>query len=50
MGLPPRRIDVLTHISGVEFGDAWADRTFVTVRGTKVAFDGGRQRLSLRVG
>lgn len=40
MGLPPRRIDVLTQISGVEFADAWADRTFVAVRGTPVAFLG----------
>ena len=40
MGLPPRRIDVLTQISGVEFADAWADLTFVAVRGTPVAFLG----------
>lgn len=40
MGLPPRRIDVLTQISGVEFAEAWADRTFVTVRGTPTAFLG----------
>jgi hypothetical protein len=26
IGLPPRRIDVLTQISGLEFGEAWADR------------------------
>jgi hypothetical protein len=26
MGVPPRRIDVLTHISGVEFADAWPHR------------------------
>jgi hypothetical protein len=26
IGLPPRRIDLLTTISGVEFDEAWADR------------------------
>lgn len=26
IGLPPRRIDVLTSITGVEFADAWQDR------------------------
>jgi hypothetical protein len=40
MGLPPRRIDVLTQISGVEFADAWADRAFVTVQGKPIAFLG----------
>lgn len=40
MGLPPRRIDVLTQISGVEFAEAWADRTFVALRGEPVAFLG----------
>lgn len=26
MGLPPRRIDILTEITGVEFSDAWPSR------------------------
>ena len=26
MGLPPRRIDILTSISGVDFADAWPNR------------------------
>ena len=26
MGLPPRRIDILTEISGVEFAEAWPNR------------------------
>ncbi len=26
MGVPPRRIDVITKISGLEFADAWARR------------------------
>lgn len=40
MGLPPRRIDVLTHISGVEFDEAWADHRALTVGGSSVAFLG----------
>lgn len=27
MGLPPLRIDVLTELSGLSFGEAWATRT-----------------------
>ena len=27
MGLPPRRIDILTSISGVDFTEAWPNRT-----------------------
>ena len=27
MGLPPCRIDVLTQLTGLTFGDAWPDRT-----------------------
>ncbi len=26
MGLPPNRIDVLTELSGLQFGDAWSRR------------------------
>src|SRR5688572_13625439 len=26
IGLPPRRIDLLTSVSGLEFTEAWADR------------------------
>jgi hypothetical protein len=40
MGLPPRRIDVLTQISGVDFAEAWPDRTVITLRGAPVAFLG----------
>lgn len=28
MGVPPRRIDILTSISGVSFSDAWDNRTY----------------------
>lgn len=40
MGLPPRRIDVLTEISGVEFDAAWAGRREVEVDGRLVPFLG----------
>lgn len=31
IGLPPRRIDVLTEISGVDFDEAWASRARATL-------------------
>jgi hypothetical protein len=31
MGLPPKRIDILTSITGVEFEDAWGSRVIATV-------------------
>ena len=31
IGMPPRRIDVLTGIDGVEFDVAWEDRTVVKI-------------------
>lgn len=37
IGLPPRRIDLLTAISGVSFDDAWQDEVPVCVSGQ--AFD-----------
>ena len=40
MGLPPRRVDVLTEISGVEFEPAWAGRFELTVHGHSVPFLG----------
>lgn len=40
MGLPPRRIDVLTEISGVTFGVAWPGRKEVAVAGRIVGFLG----------
>jgi hypothetical protein len=36
IGLPPRRIDVLTQISGVTFDDAWASRTDVDLEGRRI--------------
>lgn len=40
IGLPPRRIDVLTSISGVEFDEAWPARVTHEVEGLSVPFLG----------
>jgi hypothetical protein len=40
MGLPPRRIDLLTEITGVSFDDAWASRMEVEVAGLQLGFLG----------
>lgn len=40
IGLPPRRIDILTEISGVGFSEAWASRKTVELEGRLVAFLG----------
>lgn len=40
IGLPPRRIDILTQISGLDFDEAWASRVEATVEGRKVHFIG----------
>lgn len=40
LGLPPRRIDVLTSITGVEFAEAWTTRVEHAVRGLSVPFIG----------
>lgn len=44
IGLPPRRIDILTEISGVTFDQAWASRIAVEVDGRTVHII-GRERL-----
>lgn len=36
LGLPPARIDLLTTISGVDFGPAWANRVEATIEGVRV--------------
>ncbi|MEA2699638.1 MAG: hypothetical protein QOI66_3909 [Myxococcales bacterium] len=38
IGLPPRRIDLLTQISGVTFDEAWASREPTTLDGRTVCF------------
>lgn len=35
MGVPPRRIDLLTEITGVTFEEAWAEREYVSYGGVK---------------
>jgi hypothetical protein len=40
IGQPPRRIDVLTEISGVSFDEAWATRQSVHFEGRVVHFIG----------
>ena len=37
IGLPPRRIDLLTRITGVEFEDAWRNRAGMTIEGFRIA-------------
>ncbi len=44
MGLPPRRIDLLTQISGVDFDEAWRTRVSATL-GTQPAHIIGRDAL-----
>ena len=40
IGLPPRRIDILTQISGVTFDEAWASRVLAEIDGHPVPFIG----------
>lgn len=37
LGLPPRRVDVLTAISGMDFEQAWSSRLEVSIGGRRVA-------------
>ncbi len=45
MGLPPRRIDVLTQITGVDFDEAWARRAGATFGDLEVWVIGPRELL-----
>jgi Nucleotidyltransferase of unknown function (DUF6036) len=40
IGQPPRRIDIITRISGVEFDAAWKSRAVETVEGLELTFLG----------
>ena len=42
VGVPPNRIDVITTVDGVEFGDAWEDRLDVEIEGLTVPVIGRR--------
>jgi hypothetical protein len=46
IGLPPRRVDVLTSVTGVSFEQAWEGRTVVRADGLPIPFL-GRAELSL---
>jgi hypothetical protein len=39
-GLPPRRVDLLTRLSGLEFDEAWSRRELHSVAGLEVPFLG----------
>lgn len=43
MGYPPARIEILTHISGIEFTEAWSARVAATLEGVPVNFIGLEQ-------
>jgi len=38
IGVAPRRIDILTHIDGVEFADAYRDREEIQLEGLEIPF------------
>lgn len=38
IGLPPRRIDIMTEISGVAFGEAWKQRVVHVVETMEIPF------------
>lgn len=40
IGLPPRRIDILTEISGVGFSEAWETRVLESVDGLTIPYLG----------
>lgn len=42
IGIAPRRIDVLTDLTGVDFAEAWKDRVVRSVEGLDVPFLGRR--------
>jgi hypothetical protein len=44
IGLPPRRIDILTEVSGLDFAEAWPTRVVETIGELEVPFL-GRQAL-----
>jgi hypothetical protein len=40
IGLPPRRVDIMTEISGVTFDEAWESRVTAEIAGRTVSFVG----------
>jgi hypothetical protein len=43
IGLPPNRVDLLSGISGADFGDAWANRLEATLDGIRLPILGYRE-------
>jgi hypothetical protein len=43
IGLPPRRVDLLTSVTGLSFEDAWPGRSVLEVAGLRVPFLGLRE-------
>ncbi len=43
IGLPPRRIDLMTGISGVSFAEAWPSRVEVEIESLSIPFIGRRE-------
>lgn len=46
IGVPPRRIDVLTQLTGLEFDEAWETRTEQSAAGVSVNFLGLRELIA----
>lgn len=40
LGLPPRRIDLMTSLSGVDFDEAWSTRVVIEIDGMPIPFLG----------
>ncbi len=40
IGLPPRRIDILTDLTGIDFASAWSEQVGQEVGGLEVPFIG----------
>lgn len=49
IGQPPRRIDILTEISGVSFDEAWTTRTTAELDGRTVPFIGREELVRNKV-
>lgn len=46
VGVPPNRVDVITTVDGVQFGEAWSERVDVEVDGLRVPVIGRRQLIA----
>ena len=40
LGLPPRRIDLMTGLTGVDFEEAWTSRLHLEIEGMEIPFLG----------